>query len=259
MQNAIVTGATGGIGQCIAAQLAAGKVNLLITGRRADVLARQAEDWQRVYGIRVDYLAQDLAQPDAPATLHAFAAERGFVPDVLVNNAGYGLWGPFEEVPIEAQLDMLQVNVMALTALTHLFIPQLLSQPRSYLLNVASLTAYQAIPNFATYAASKAYVVSFSRALYHEYRKRGLRVTCLSPGSTDTGFLDRAGQQHLRAMADRFGMTPEVVARIALSALRSGKAEVVPGGLNKVNYAAAALLPKVILEKAAAKIFKKPA
>src|SRR5690606_17058670 len=136
----------------------------------------------------------DLASPQAAKKLKEFCEKNSFDADTLVNNAGYGVWGKFGELALDTQLDSLQVNATTLVQLTHEFLPMLTANAKkngaAYVLNVSSTTAYQAIPTFAIYAASKSFVLSFSRALHHELKPEGVRVTALVPGATETGFID---------------------------------------------------------------------
>ncbi len=143
-------------------------------------------------------------------------------------------------------------------ALTHLLLPALRQQPHAYILNVASTAAYQAVPTLTVYAASKAFLLSFSRGLRYELRDTTVSVTCLSPGATTTDFADRAGMNAaLQATANKVSMTPAQVAQAGVVALLAGEAEVIPGALNKVSAALTALVPKKLTEKIAAGIYEK--
>ncbi len=139
---------------------------------------------------------------------------------ILVNNAGYGLSGPFEKYSVEEHTEMLNVNIITLTKMTRLFLPDLLKQPAAYILNIGSSASYQAVPLLSAYAASKAYVLSFSRGLYQELRKTSVSVTCICPGPTDTNFVDRAnvGVKGKKA-AEKFNMSASAVAQIAVDSL----------------------------------------
>ena len=151
---------------------------------------------------------------------------------------------------------MLRVNIITLTQLTRLFLPSLLKQPAGYILNIGSSASYQAVPLLSAYAASKAYVLSFSRGLYQELKKTNVSVTCICPGPTDTNFVNRAnvGTKGQKA-AERFNMSPQTVARIAVESLFRRKPEVITGGLNKLSAFFAWLLPKSIVEGIAMKLY----
>jgi short-subunit dehydrogenase len=177
---------------------------------------------------------------------------------VLVNNAGYGLWGRFEKLDLSEQLNMLQLNLTLPVQLTYALLPQLRQAPRAYVLNVASTAAYQAVPSLTVYAASKAFLLSFSRGLRYELKDTNVSVTCLSPGATTTDFTSRAGMgTELQAVANKVSMTPTAVAAAGLQALFAGEAELIPGILNKVSAGLTSVVPKGIVEKIAAGIYEK--
>jgi short-subunit dehydrogenase len=150
---------------------------------------------------------------------------------------------------------MISLNVNTLAGLSHRMIPYLRKKTPSYILNVASTAAYQAVPTMTTYAATKAFVVLFSRGLRWELKGSGISVSCLSPGATSTGFIDRAGMEVLKERAEKFSMTPEAVARIAIRELFNGKAEIIPGFVNWISVKFTYFLPKYIVEKIAAGLY----
>ncbi len=259
MAYALITGASKGIGKSLARELAKRKYNLLLTARSADLLNQLAADIKREYGVEVKTVALDLADRNAPAELEAYIAAGNLPLEVLVNNAGYGLWGRFEQLKLEDQLNMLHLNVESLIALTHRLLPQLRKQQPAYILNVASTAAYQTVPYMSLYAASKALVMSFSRGLAYELKDAGIVVTCLSPGATGTSFMERAGMlgnKRLRAAANKFEMSADVVASSALDAMFAGKVEHIPGLVNKLQTSINVLLPKQLIERMASRIFK---
>lgn len=231
---------------------------LFLVARNPEELALVSQSLSSSYSVQAEWMAIDLSVADQQKHLIEQVQNRFSERlRILVNNAGYGLWGWFHELNVEEQLRMLHVNVHAPLVLTHALLPILARNGPSYVLNISSSTAYQALPTMTVYAASKSFMVQFSRGLHHECRRLGLpvSVTCVSPGSTRTHFIDRARMEPLRQMADRFGMDPEQVARIAIGAMFRGKAEVVPGALNKAGAALARYLPKAWVEKAAANIY----
>ena len=256
MQKAVVTGASGGIGQAIAEELARKRVNLLVIARSEDKLQALAERLSKSYGVVVHTLPLDLSLAESPQNVVDHCHQIEFTPDVLVNNAGYGIWGNFHQLTLEEQMTMMHLNMDALVALTYKMIPLLSRHKKSHLMNVSSTTAFQAIPTFACYAASKAFVLSFSRAIRHELKPTGIRVTCLVPGATDTGFVDRAGLGHIAEKAKKVSMTPESVAKIGVAGMISGKAEIIPGFINLISAGATNFLPKNMIEKIAAKIYE---
>ncbi|NVO32610.1 SDR family NAD(P)-dependent oxidoreductase [Hymenobacter lapidiphilus] len=257
MKTALVTGGSRGIGRALALELARHGYDLLLTARSADDLEQVATE-VRLLGREARTLPLDLASPDAAAALATWAQAQPGELAVLINNAGYGLWGRFEELPLERQLNMLQLNMQLPVTLTHLLLPALHRAKKAYVLNVASTAAYQAVPTLALYAASKAFLLSFSRGLRFELRETGVSVCCLSPGSTSTSFADRAGMNaELQATANKVAMTPEQVAQAGIRALLAGEAEIIPGALNKVSAALTSVVPKSLTERIAAGIYEK--
>jgi short-subunit dehydrogenase len=184
-QAALVTGASSGIGAAFARRLAGSGVDLLVTARPEDEeqLVRVAGELTERHGVRCHAVAVDLALPGGPEALHAAAQERGFTPDLLVNNAGLGTAGPFASAALEAQLRMLHVNVDAVVRLTRLFIGAMAERDRGAVVNVASTAAFQPQPYFAVYAASKAFLLRFGEALWAEQRRSGVRVVTVCAGA----------------------------------------------------------------------------
>ncbi|GAB3231694.1 SDR family oxidoreductase [Hymenobacter seoulensis] len=241
----------------MALELARRGYNLLLAARSADQLEQVAAE-ARQLGRQAQVLALDLAMPGAAVELATWASAQTQELAVLVNNAGYGLWGRFEELPLAQQHNMLQLNMHLPVELTHALLPALRRQPTAYILNVASTAAYQAVPTLTLYAASKAFLLSFSRGLRFELRDTSVSVTCLSPGATTTDFADRAGMNsELQAVANKVSMTPEQVAQFGIAAMLAGEAEVIPGALNKVSAALTSLVPKGLTERIAAGIYEK--
>lgn len=257
MSFALITGASKGIGKSIALQLAANKKDLLLIARSEQQLQELATDVQKKYGIKAYYLSMDLSRQEASRHVFNWCSENGYDVDMLINNAGYGLSGSFERYTLEEHVNMMQLNMNVVVEMTYLFLPQLKKQSKAYILNIASSAAYQAIPYLSLYAASKSFVLQFSRGLHHELKKTNVSVTCVNPGATDTAFVDRAnvGTKGLE-LAKKFNMRPDEVAKIALDGMYKGKTEVITGFLNKLGAALAWLLPKKTIEKASAKIYQ---
>ena len=232
-KRALVTGASSGIGASIARQLAALDVNLVLTARRRDALdAVAAECTAR--GVRVDTITSDLGVPGAGSALWT-AARAGGPVDLLINNAGFGYFRPFAAADWSRDAELLQLNITSLVELARRFVDERAKLPEaSYLLNVASIGAYQAVPNMAIYAATKAFVRNFSEALHDELLATPIRVTCVSPGGTHTNFHAAAGAGNYGWLANASMMSADDVAAIALAALRKNKRNIVPGLLNKL-------------------------
>jgi short-subunit dehydrogenase len=255
---ALVTGASRGIGRSIALELARRGYDLLLVARSEDQLSALAEEISQRHQHQARVLATDLAAPGAAEAVAAWATDQTDQLAVLVNNAGYGLWGRFEQLPLAEQLNMLQLNMTLPVALTHALLPALRQAPRAYVLNVASTAAYQAVPSLTLYAASKSFLLSFSRGLRYELKDTTVSVTCLSPGATTTGFGDRAGMgAELQQVANKVSMTAEAVAAAAVAGMLAGEAEIIPGVLNKVSAGLTSVVPKGIVEKIAAGIYEK--
>lgn len=258
MPYALVTGASRGIGQALAIELARRGYDLLLVARSGAALTQIGEELSQQYEVKVHTLAIDLTAPNATGQVAEWANAQTQELAMLVNNAGYGLWGRFEDLPLAEQQNMLQLNMLLPVELTHHLLPGLRQQPKAYILNVSSTAAYQAVPTLSLYAASKAFLLTFSRGLRYELRNTVVKVTCLSPGSTNTDFASRAGMNAgLQATAAKFGMTSAQVARIGVKALLAGKAEVIPGGLNKVSAILTGFVPKFLTEKIAAGLYEK--
>jgi uncharacterized protein len=256
MEYALITGASKGIGRAIARDLASRGFNILLVARSEQLLQQLAAELASRHGIKIDWLALDLSLAEAPQNLLDWCRAKAYDVHVLVNNAGYGLSGPFEKYPLGDYLNMMQLNMSALVAMTRLFLPALHQRPRAYILNVASSAAYQAVPGLTLYAATKSFVLAFSRGLHQELYKTHVSVTCVSPGPTDTDFPNRAqvGEKGRKA-AERLNQTPETVAALAVRAMLAGKAEVITGFINKLGAAMSWLLPKTIVERTAMKMY----
>ena len=256
MPFALITGASKGIGKAIAETLAARGYDLLLVARSKDLLEQVSVQIQSVSKRNCKWLALDLAEEKSAETIFEWCTENHFEVSVLVNNAGYGLSGPFEKYSLKEHADMLQVNIITLTKLTRLFLPGLLKLQSGYILNIGSTSAYQAVPFLSAYSASKAYVLSFSRGLNQELKKTGVSVTCICPGPTDTNFVNRAnvGVKGQKA-AERFNMSPQTVAHIAVESLFRRRPEVITGGMNKLSAFFAWLMPKTLVETIAKKLY----
>ena len=258
MSYALVTGASRGIGRALALELARRGYDLLLVARSEDQLTALAREIGDQHQRQAKVLATDLAAPGAAATVAAWATRETDQLAILVNNAGYGLWGRFEQLSLPEQQNMLQLNMLLPVALTHALLPALHQVPRAYVLNVASTAAYQAVPSLTLYAASKAFLLSFSRGLRYELKASSVSVSCLSPGATTTSFADRAGMgAELQATANKVSMTAEDVAQAAVAGLLAGEAEIIPGVLNKVSAGLTSVVPKRLVEKIAAGIYEK--
>jgi len=256
---ALVTGSSKGIGKAIAEDLAKRKYNILLVARSEKLLQSLSDEMSQKYNVDVKWLSLDLSEPTAALDLKNWVTKNNFPVSILVNNAGYGLWGNFHELALEEQNNMLRVNVFSLVDLTWLMIPVLMLQPKSYILNTGSLAGLQAVPTLNLYAASKAMVNSFTRGLRYELKDTNISVSLLSPGSVRTGFVERAGMYHMQKMAEKFSMSPEEIAAIAVKGMFNEKKEIMPGFVNRFSAAMVKILPKSLIENLAGSAYKKKA
>jgi hypothetical protein len=254
---ALVTGASQGIGRAIALELARRGYALVVTARNAEALESLRREAGALNGGACTVVAVDLLAPDAVERIAAAVEAAGAPLQVLVNNAGQGLWGLFGELPIEDQHRMMQLNMDLPVRLTHRLLPLLRAQREAYILNVASMVAYHALASMAVYSGSKAFMLRWSRSLRLELKDSGVSVTCVCPGSVITGFTERAGMTAMDDLARKFGTPPEPVAKSAVEALFKGRAEVVPGLLNRITAGLQGLLPTALVESAASGIYLK--
>jgi uncharacterized protein len=240
---ALVTGASSGLGVDFARQLAARGANLILVARREDQLRAVAAEIEKKYAVSAQAIALDLASPGAPQMLYDQLHQNGIKVDVLVNNAGFGIYGDFAAVPWEREKEMLDVDIVALTHMTKLFLQDMLAARYGYILQVASIGAYQPSPSYATYSAAKAYVLSMGEALNYELRHSGVSVTVVSPGVTATEFLKVAGQSpslYQRTMM----MDSQTVARIGIDCMLRRRPSVVPGFMNSLVAFSMRLMPR---------------
>jgi len=252
---AVVTGASAGIGMALARQLAVAGARLVLTARRKDRLDELAARLHAEHGVSVEVCVADLAEPTAPQAVFAFTHGKGIAVDVLVNNAGFGAYGGFEEIPIRRQLEMVQLNVSAVVELTHLYLPAMLERRRGHILILASTAGFQAVPYISTYAASKSFDLFFAEALAEEVRGRGVFVTALCPGATSTEFQQVAAQPDY---AFRSPESPDAVARVGLDALAHGKPVVISGARNRLMQQSQRLAPRRLVTSMAARLFRPP-
>ncbi len=245
---AVITGASAGLGADFARQLAAQGWHLVLVARRLDRLQALADEIRNAHrDLEVEVIALDLDLPDAPAALLDRATTRNRQVHALINNAGFGTYGPFEELAWERQQQMLTLNVMRLTELCWLFARHMRGhgQP-AHILNVGSVAAFQPTPFFSAYGATKAYVRNFSESLAWELRDSAIRVSCLSPGATRTEFSDVAGIE-IPALSDHAQMESAAVVRIGIAGMLAGKPQIVPGFVNILTALISRLLPRRLL------------
>ena len=253
MNTAVITGASSGIGEVFARKLAARGRNVLLVARSEDKLITLCNELGRSNSIRAQYVALDLSKPDAAATLFAEATQRGLTVDMLINNAGFGSMGEFGKLDLERELNMIDLNIKSLVELTHRFLQPMLERKQGTIINVASTASFQAVPFMATYAATKAFVLSFSQALWEENRSHGIHVLALCPGVTDTNFFaaSKIDRPPMRTV-----QTAEEVVDTALRGLARGKSVVISGWANWFVVEAERVVPRSVVTKVAAKALR---
>ena len=249
-QTVLITGASWGIGLELARQFAQHGHALILLARSAPALEQLAQELRSAHRVQAEVLVADLREAGAPAQIAAAVQQRGLQVDILVNNAGFGLLGPFAALDAQQQGDMVQVNIAALTALTRQFLPGMLERGRGGVLNVASTAAFQSGPSMAVYYASKAYVLSFSEALHEEVDGTGLKVSCLCPGPTHTGFVAVAKMETSNLF--KFGAhSAAQVAQYGYAAFQRNDAIAIPGLKNTLLALGSKLSPRFLSRRIA--------
>lgn len=257
MSYALITGASKGIGRAMAIELAKKNYNLLLTARSSDLLKQVAEEIKKSYNVQVYFIALDLSENNSPQKIYNWCVENDYDVSILINNAGYGSSGLFQNFSIEKNTNLIRLNVIAPTQLCQLFIPVLQQHADAYILNIASTAAYQAVPFLSVYAASKSYLQRFSRGLSEELSHTSISVTCVSPGPTDTDWATTAQvPERALKLAKKLNMQPGDVAAIALRSMFAKRTETVPGFINKLGVFMAWLLPKKLVEKSTGNLYK---
>src|SRR5829696_6626671 len=253
MNTTLITGASSGIGAAFARKLSARGRNVLLVARSEDKLIALCNELGRLTSIRAQYLALDLQQPDAGSQLLEETQKRGLEIEMLINNAGFGSMGEFVKLDLEHELDMIQLNVRSLVDLTHRFLGPMRERKRGTIINVASTAAFQAVPYMATYAATKAFVLSFSEAVAEENRAHGIHVMALCPGVTETNFFQASGMDRppMRTI-----QTAEEVVDTALRGLARQKSLVISGWTNWLTVEAERIAPRSVVTKVAARVLR---
>ncbi len=249
--TALITGASGGIGEAFARQLAALGKDLVLVARSEEKLNALAQELEAQHAVQARVIVADLARHDSASALHAETGRLGLDIDLLVNNAGFAKAGAFSELPFDVQADMVRLNVNTLTELTRLYLPAMRQRRRGGVINVASNAAFQPVPYTAVYGATKAYVLSFSEAIAEEVAADGVRVMALCPGATATDFHDTAGVwvQQQSSMP-----TPDEVVAAGLRAFERGRRTFLHGATNQLTAIASRLLPRRLVVHLTARV-----
>ncbi|MEO8590748.1 MAG: SDR family oxidoreductase [Flavobacteriales bacterium] len=254
---ALVTGASQGLGRAIALELAARGYGIVAVARTRSKLDEVVAACSALNGGRALAIESDLTAPGAVPDLVERIERSGCKIQVLANNAGEAVWGRFAEQPLSDHLRMMRLNMIVPVELTHLLLPMLRRNAPAYILNIGSMAGYNAMATLSTYSGSKSFVLRWSRALRMELKGTGIAVCCVCPGSVITGFTERAGMQVMDDLAKRFGSPPEPIARAAVKALFAGKAEVVPGAMDRFTAGLMGLFPESLVERIASGIYLK--
>jgi short-subunit dehydrogenase len=252
-KTALITGASSGIGLELAHLFARDGHRLVLLARSRNTLRQIGDDLQARYSVTVRIAPKDLAHPSTPAELYQELQEAGVVLDVLVNNAGFGLSGAFQTTDWNVENEMMQVNMLAPTHLTKLFLPQIRAR-EGKIMNVASTAAFQPGPFMSVYYASKAYVLSFSEALAEELEGSGVTVTCLCPGPVKTNFQRRAYLQGTAMVESPLMVDVREVARLGYEGMGRGKRIVIPGWKNRMGVELLRISPRSVVTKVVRKL-----
>lgn len=233
MNYTLITGASKGIGAALAVKCAKEGMHLILVGRSDDLLEKLAQELRSSFRIDVVTVELDLLEPHAVKKLYHYCIEHAYKVRILINNVGLGVWGAFENIAIDEQLNMIRINQSVMVEMCYRFLPMLKEMPYAHILNMASTAAYQPVPYFSVYAATKAFVLSFSRSLRVELKKKKINVSCVCPGPTESGFWERAGFEKFSSTG--FKMKPDEVADIAIKGMIDRKALIVPGFSNRIG------------------------
>ncbi|MFN2453193.1 MAG: SDR family NAD(P)-dependent oxidoreductase [Pyrinomonadaceae bacterium] len=248
MKTTLITGASSGIGESFARRLAAQGDNLLLVARSENKLAGLCNELGRASNISAQFVALDLTERDAPQRLFEETNRRGLEVETLINNAGFGSVGDFATLDMERELNMIDLNITSLVALTHLYLAPMRERKRGAIINVASTAAFQPVPYMTTYAATKAFVLSFTEALWEENRAYNIKVLALCPGVTETNFFETA---HMHKPPVRAAQTPEQVVDTALKGLKRGNSHIISGWMNFVTTQSERLFPRSVITRLA--------
>jgi short-subunit dehydrogenase len=251
MKATLITGASGGIGEAFARRLAAEKHNLVLVARSEDKLRELCGELSEGHGIEAAAIAVDLTHRDADGLVFKETERRGLEIDWLINNAGFGSMGDFADLDLDRELRMIDLNISALVALTHRYLAGMRERDRGTIINVSSAAGFQPVPFMATYAATKAFVTSFSEAVAAENRPFGIEVLALCPGSTHTNF--HAAAEMDTSLSFKGMQTPEEVVETALRAVKAGRHKVVSGWANWLVASGVNLVPNSLITRVMAK------
>ena len=258
VEYALITGASGGIGMELARIAASNNMNLILLARNAEKLMQLRTELEELYPVKVLAVGCDLAEPDTAEKIAVLLNKRGIVPDILINNAGFGMYGPFDRIGTETEESMIQLNIASLTSLTKVIYRQMRSRGKGKILNVSSIAGFMPGPWMAAYHATKAYVLSFSEALAAEAKGSGVTVTALCPGPTETNFENRASAGAGIKVFQKFGKLPTArqVAEYGWKSMMKGTTVAVHGGISRLMIFFIRFLPRKTVVNIAGKMQK---
>ncbi|TYQ18122.1 UNVERIFIED_CONTAM: hypothetical protein Cloal_0530 [Acetivibrio alkalicellulosi] len=242
----LITGASKGIGKELAFKCAKEKMNLILVARTEDKLKELKGKLEKKYNIKVEYYPIDLTKSSVGEEIYDWCIKKGLMVNMLINNAGIGLFGEFEKLNLDNQLRVIDLNIKTIVSLTHYFLPMIKNRNKGYILNVSSVAGLYPLGYASVYSATKSFVSLFTEALQYELKDSSVIVSCLYPGDTDTNFFDDANTK-----AD-LAMKPDIVAKIAIDKLLSGKTKIFPKYIKLVSK-----IPKSILKHTISKLLKK--
>ena len=248
MKTTLITGASSGIGEAFARKLAAKKHNLYLVARSGEKLAALCDELSAKYGIEAGFIALDLTSAQSDELLFLETEKRGLEIEWLINNAGLGNFGDFADNDLEKELTMIDLNVAVLVALTHRYLQPMRARRSGVIINVSSTAGFQPVPFMTTYAATKAFVTSFSEALWEENRPYGIKVLALCPGGTETNFFKAAGVEGAK-LPLRGLQTPAAVVETALKGVAGGESHVISGWGNYLSANAGNFVPNWLIAR----------
>lgn len=258
LHTALITGASSGIGEAFASALATQGFDLVLVARSEDKLNALAKQLTELHSRRVEVVVADLTHAGSAAKVRTATKALGLPIDLLVNNAGFGSVGAFQKLDGDRERQEVLLNVAAVVDMTHAFLPDMVDQGRGGIINVASMAAFQPLPYMSVYAATKAFVLSFSQGIRGEVRGKGVKVLCVCPGPVDTPFFEATGSARLRSTVPKATMmTAEAVVASSLRAFRAGRSVVVPGTANKLLAASTRFVPRDALAAMTAMFMKR--
>ncbi len=254
MATALITGASNGIGMELAKVFAAKGKDLVLVARSEDKLMALKQELEKEYKVKVYVLSKDLSLPNAAQEVFDETTKKKIQIDYLVNNAGFGDYGLFQETDWNKELQMINLNITTLTHFTKLYLQEMLPRKQGRIMNVASTAAFQSGPTMAVYYATKAYVLSFSEAVDNEVRSQGVSITTLCPGATESGFVAAAGLEESRLVKGRKLPSSKAVAEYGYKAMMKGKTVAIHGTLNAFMAHSVGFFPRALIVKITRKI-----